>query len=313
MLPPDRILVTGAAGFVGSWLCRRLVEEGRPVMGLLRHQPGPESLFARLGLADKVELIGADDADGFDRLQDFAPTTVVNLAGSSQVAVARADPAAAFRANTAFVWELLDGLRQLDRPPAIVHASTEMVYGAGHADAFREADHLEPLAPYAASKAAAEIVMRSYGATYSIPVVIVRFGNIYGPGDPNQTRLIPDLTRAFAAKRAPQLREGRSIRSYLHVEDAVDALLHLSASARRDGVRSEVFNVAGGQPFTNLDVAMLAREASGRSDIDIVVGQMPGSSVQVASIAKIRNALDWQPRIGLAEGLRRIMQQEARP
>lgn len=309
----DRVLVTGAAGFVGSWLCRRLIDDGKAVAGLVRNHPAEQSLFARLGLMDQVDVWPASDTQHFSkRLESFKPTTVINLAGQSQIGAARENPAEAFRTNTAFAWELLDVLRQMEQPPALVHASTEAVYGSKGESRFREPDCAATLAPYAASKAAAEIVVRCYGATYDMPVVIVRFGNIYGPGDPNEARLIPDLTRSFAAEQPPRLREAHSVRTYLHVDDAVDALLHLAAHARDESIRGEVFNVAGERPYTNLEVARLAREASGRADIRIVVGDAPSRTVQHASTEKIRRMLDWHPRIDLADGLRQIASQEAK-
>ncbi|GJE60970.1 dTDP-glucose 4,6-dehydratase 2 [Methylobacterium trifolii] len=308
---PERVLVTGAAGFVGAWLCRRLLAERCAVAGLVRSPPAGNGLFARLCLADGVDLWIAEETDLSARIRAFAPTAVVNLAGCSQVSVARADPAAAFRANTAFLWELLDALRLLAKPPAFIHASTEAVYGTGTGGGFREGDPTAPLGPYAASKAAGEIVVRSYAATYGLPTVIVRFGNIYGPGDPNHARLVPDLTRSFATDRPVRLRDGRSVRSYLHVDDAVDALLRLVAQAGRPDIRGEVFNVAGERAYTNLDVAQLARAASGRLSADIIVDEALDSTVQFASTEKIRRVLDWQPRISLADGLSGIAQEEA--
>jgi CDP-glucose 4,6-dehydratase len=305
----NRVLVTGAAGFVGSWLCRRLVNAGHEVTGLVRSRPASDGLFARLGLSTSVTLHEIDAASLQERVATIMPDTIVNLAGQSQVSSANQGPSRTFSANTAFVWELLDAVRQLGGRPSIVHASSDLVYGETKGRPASEDDPAVIAAPYGASKVAGELVARCFVKTYHLPIVIARFGNIYGPGDPNTSRLIPDVMQRLSAGMPPYLRNGRAVRSYLYIDDAVDAILRLAEGAQEPGVTGEVFNVAGETGYSTIEVVQLARITFGREDIEPVVEDKAASEdlIKLSSIDKMTRMLGWRPTVSLAQGLKRML------
>jgi CDP-glucose 4,6-dehydratase len=308
IVPGSQILVTGAAGFVGSWLCRRLVDDGHEVTALVRRPPEPESLFQRLGLLDTVRVIQSSDPTELSTLIGAAaPQAVVNLAGMSQVRDAIADPAAAFEANVGYLGWLLRAVDGLPgAKPVVVQASTDFVYGETGAEPVPESAALRAAGPYEASKAASELLARSFARARNLPVVIARFGNIYGPGDGNRQRLIPRTIARVKAGEPADLRDGGlAVRAYLHVDDAVEAIRALIVRGRDPGVAGEAFNIAGGRGYPSLEIAQLIHEALGRADLQpLVRNDAPGEiSVKVSRIDKARDALGFKPSVPLGRGL----------
>lgn len=299
------VLVTGAAGFVGAWLCRKLLDAGAAVTGTVRHAPGPGSLFERLGLQGAVTLVTDARPPTREFVAALRPGRVFNLAGQAEARVALADPGASFEANAAYVWRLLDALRFGAPDACIVHASTDGVYGEAGADAATEDTPLRATGPYEASKAAGDLAARSYAAAYGMNVTVARLGNVYGPGDPHRSRLVPSLVDALAAGRAPALRTATAVRSYVHVDDATDALVLLAARAGEAGVRGAAFNVTSTAFHSTLEVARLAAAACGRPDLaPVVEGNAGGElSVKRSSPDRIAARLGWRARVGLRDGL----------
>lgn len=311
-----RAFVTGASGFVGSWLCRCLADLGVLVTATLRRPPDPAGLFARLGLASDplVAPIIAPDPAAAD-LRQAAPDAVFHLAGLSQAAEARADPARAFEANARGTWRLLDAVRVAGVAAVTVIASTEAVYGpiGGHGNERTATEHDRPRAggPYELSKLAAESAALAFAST-GMPVTIARLGNLYGPGDPNQARIIPSLVAAVRAGEAPVLKSPWSVRSYLAMRDGVEGLIAL-ASADPGLTRGRPFNIVSSRPIATVDLARLVLAAAGRPDIEprLLVPEGGGdTSVRMSSNAFARETLGWDERISLSHGLRDLLELE---
>jgi CDP-glucose 4,6-dehydratase len=306
----ERFLVAGAAGFVGSWLCRRLVDDGQDVIALVRKKPPPDGLFAKLNLFGQVDVYQLGNGPLATQLASIAPDKIINLAGQSQVRSDMGHVAPTFVANTAFLWELLDACRAAGIKASVVQASSAAVYGGSMVTPANEDTALCATGPYEASKAAAEIVTRSFAATYDLPVVVARLSNVYGPGDPNRNRLIPDIMGALRAGRRPELRGGgRSIRDYLYVDDAIDAILLLAQHVQEKGIRGEVFNIASGDSYATLEVAHLACKICRQENVEpLVKDENPHeTSVIRCSTEKILHKLGWRARITLPEGLERLV------
>ncbi len=167
--------------------------------------------------------------------------------------------------------------------------------------------------PYDVSKAAADLLARSYWHTFEVPVAVTRFANLYGGGDTNRSRLVPEAVCAALAGRSPVVRsDGSPERDFLYVEDAVRAYLAIwSALGPWPGQRGEAFNAGGGTPHRVRDVvALICRLAGGCVEPDIRGRGTPDGEIdrQWVDYSKLRDLTGWEPLVSLEEGLRRTIE-----
>ena len=216
----DTALVTGAQGFAGSWLCRTLLERDRRVVGLDRGDPRISGLEL-LGIERDVELVKGELADGAQISRTLAGAgveAVFHLGAQTLVGRANASPVPTFESNVRGTWTLLEACREVEVATVVV-ASSDKAYGPHQELPYREEAALQPIFPYDVSKAAADLIARSYWHTYGLPVAVTRFANLYGGGDLNSSRLIPEAVGAALEGRRPVLRsDGSPERDFLFVE-----------------------------------------------------------------------------------------------
>ena len=308
-------LVTGARGFVGAWLAKGLLERGARVTSYDRRpRSGRPSILAMLGVDGEVDEVEGDlvDRELLDGvLAEREIDTVFHLAAETIVGTVQADPVEGFESNVRGTWTVLQACREAG-VGRVVFASSDKAYGAHDELPYREDFPLQPTAPYEASKAAADLIARSYWSSYGLPVAVTRFANIYGGGDLNFSRLIPEAASAAVDGRAPVLRsDGTPERDFLYVEDAVSAYLTIAAGLDRDDVRGEAFNAGGGRPYPVGEViAIIARLADTGVEPDIRGTGNPEGEIdrQFVDPEKIRDRLGWAPAVELEEGLRRTIE-----
>jgi CDP-glucose 4,6-dehydratase len=323
-----RALVTGAHGFVGSHLARALLERGEDVRVLDRPAPrladvGGERLSGLdlLGIRDEVELAEADlrDADAVAAAVEGIDSAY-HLAAQTIVGVARESPLETFEVNVRGAWNVFEACRAHGVERA-VFASSDKAYGSSPELPYREDFPLRASYPYDASKAAADMIARSYATAYGVPLAVTRFANVYGGGDLNFTRLIPETVVAVIEGRAPQIRsDGSPERDFLHVEDAVSAYLAIAA-ALDGGAAGEAFNAGGERPHSVREVVELIAEAAGSEvEPDFQGAGNPDGEIdrQFVDSSKLRELTGWRPAVGLEEGLRGTLEwyrehPEARP
>ena len=264
--------VTGASGLVGRHLMTALGDEAVAV--------------------DRASLPAVPAVD-----------VVFHLAAKTIVSEAWRDPAATFEANVALTWRLLEAAREAGVRRVVV-ASSGQVYAPSAAVPTPEDAAIEPDGPYPASKAAADLLARSFGAPPE--VVVARLANVYGAGDRETTRLVPGTVGAVLEGRAPVIRgDGSAARDMLHVDDAVSALLALA----RKGVPGEAYNVGTGRPASVREVVDAVLAAAGSDLVPVVEGgRPPGEGGRRALDAtKLREATGWEPRVSLGEGVARVL------
>jgi CDP-glucose 4,6-dehydratase len=312
-----RALVSGAHGFVGSHLALGLLRGGDEVRVLDRPAPreadvgGPRaSGLDLLGIRDEVELAEGDlrDAEAVERAVAGCDS-VFHLAAQTIVGAARRSPFETFEVNVRGAWNVFEACRS-QGTQRVVFASSDKAYGASPELPYREDFPLRATYPYDASKAAADTIARSYATAYDQPIAITRFANVYGGGDLNFTRLIPETVVALLDGRRPQIRsDGSPERDFLYVDDAVSAYLAI-AGALGDGATGEAFNAGGERPHPVREVVELIAEAAG-SDIEPEFhgGGNPDGEIdrQFVDSAKLRALTGWRPRVGLEDGLRRTL------
>ena len=280
-------------------------------MVALRRDVEPDSRFRTEGIEDRCIVAMADltDHDAMVRvLNEHEVAEVFHLAAQTIVSTANRSPLATWEANVRGTWSLLEACRSLGTVRKIVVASSDKAYGDHVELPYREDFALQPRYPYDASKACADLIARSYAHTYSLPIAVTRLANIYGPGDVNWSRLVPDTARALAAGERPVIRsDGTPERDYLYVEDAVDAYLAIAASLDRPQFHGRAWNAGWGRPIKVVDLVRTLIEVSGVAvEPDLHGTGTPHGEIdrQYLDSSAIRAELGWEPRWELAEGLR---------
>jgi CDP-glucose 4,6-dehydratase len=309
-------LVTGGRGFAGAWLARALLESGDDVVCFDRTPlpDGRPSTLALLGLEGEVRDVEGDLRDANAVREAIAAggvDSVFHLAAQVLVNTAAESPEATFDSNVRGTWTLLEACRELDIQRVVV-ASSDKAYGAHDELPYREDFALQPTAPYEASKAAADLIARSYWPSYGVPVAVTRFANLYGGGDTNWSRLVPEAVVAAVDGRSPVLRsDGSPERDFLYVEDAAAAYLAIAAALDRDEVRGEAFNAGGGSPHPVGDVVRTITRLAGTDvEPDIQGSGNPEGEIdrQYVDPAKLQELTGWSPAVSLEEGLSRTIE-----
>lgn len=302
MIRPKRILVTGAGGFVGANLVRRLVEDGHRVTGVLA--PGGDQWRVN-GLQERTELVDVDlrDQDAVRRLvHRVAPEWTFHLAAHGAYSWQQ-DARRILDTNLMATVALIDVCREFGCD-AFVHAGSSSEYGfKDHAPS--EEELTEPNSRYAVAKAAASLFC-GYVARYEqFPAVTLRLYSVFGPYE-DPRRLVPAVVINARRNELPPLVAPEVARDFVWVDDVVEAfLLAAEAAGSRRGT---VYNVGSGVQTSMAELVDIARRVL---DIDAepTWGSMPerawDATSWVADNRRIQEELGWQPRTDLAEGLRR--------
>jgi CDP-glucose 4,6-dehydratase len=307
------VLVTGAQGLVGSWLAAALLDAGDEVVAVERDRP-PIGALELHGIAERVTRVAGDVTDGafVERvLADYEVQDVFHLAAQTLVGTARRAPVATFEVNVAGTWTVLDACRRVGVERVVV-ASSDKAYGPASRLPSREEDPLRARHPYDASKAAADIIARSYWHTYGLPVAVTRLANVYGGADLNASRLVPEAVAAALTGRPPVLRsDGTPERDFLHVEDAVAAYLAIRDALGRGAARGAALNAGSGRAWPVGELVRLVCQIAG-SDVepDIRGAGTPAGEIsrQLVDASRLRALTGWEPRLELEEGLRRTVE-----
>lgn len=303
------VLVTGAQGFVGSWLVRRLLDLGAEVVVPAR-QADESSLFRREGLDERCKSVQVELADVRSLvrvLNELGIEMVFHLAARTISGEAAREPLEAFEVNVRGTFNLLEACRSLRTATAIVVASSYHAYARDSGLALREDAPLGTSGPYEVSKGCTDLISRCYADTFELPVAVTRLANVYGGGDLNFSRLVPDAARALVSGKRPVIRSsGVQERDFLYVEDAVDAYIAVADSLERHELAGRAWNAGSGTPLSVRELVSRFAAAGGR-DLEPEVQGEPDGEVdrQYLDSGAIRDELGWAPRVGLDEGLQR--------
>ncbi|WP_278621190.1 dTDP-glucose 4,6-dehydratase, partial [Ectopseudomonas oleovorans] len=257
-----RILVTGGAGFIGSALIRHLIQHtGHQVLNLdkLTYAGNLESL-APVDDNPRYRFVQADIADSpvvAQTLAEFQPDAIMHLAAESHVDRSIDGPAAFIQTNIVGTYSLLESTRaywlglSAERKAAFRfhHISTDEVYGSlGAEGLFTEETPYAPNSPYSASKAASDHLVRAWGETYGLPILVTNCSNNYGPYQFPEKLIPVVMLNALAGKPIPIYGQGVNIRDWLFVEDHASALLLVATT----GKPGETYNIGGNAELTNI-------------------------------------------------------------
>ncbi|PWE18693.1 dTDP-glucose 4,6-dehydratase [Marinicauda salina] len=322
-----RILVTGGAGFIGSAVVRRAIEDrGYSVVNVdsLTYAANPDNLAdvenSPLYAFEKVDIRDAGEVARI--FETFAPDAVMHLAAESHVDRSIDGPLNFVDTNVMGTGVLLTAARdywsELDEARRerfrFHHISTDEVYGTlGDDGYFTEETRYQPNSPYAASKAASDLLVRAWGETYGLPVVITNCSNNYGPYQFPEKLIPVVILKAISGQPIPIYGAGTNVRDWLFVEDHAEALL----TVLEKGELGEIYNVGGDNEARNIDLVKticaildeVRPDEAGRYERLITfVTDRPGHDKRYAiDAAKIKRELNWSPSVTLEEGLRQTV------
>ena len=304
-----RAFVTGATGLVGSWLCRRLLDDGAQVVALVRDWD-PQSELIRSGDIKRCSVVSGclEDYPTLVRaIAEHETDTVFHLGAQAIVGTALISPLATFESNIRGTYNLLEACRvHRDLVQRTVVASSDKAYGDSEVLPYIEAMPANGRHPYDVSKSCTDLLAQTYAASYGLNLAVARCGNIFGGGDLNWSRIVPGTIRSVLEGKAPVLRsDGSFIRDYIYVEDVVDAYLALAEGAGREGVRGEAFNFSPQRPLTVLEITRAVLAAMDRPDLEPVILNQARAEIrdQYLDAGKAARVLGWEPRYALEEGL----------
>ena len=305
-----RILITGGAGFIGSYLCEKYTKEGHTVLCLDNFLSGNLLNVRHLLIHQNFKLIKGDILD-FDLLERISRDVDVIFHLAAQIHVDRSyvEPRLTFEINVMGTQNVLEVARIFD-VKKIVHASTSEVYGSAQYVPIDEKHPLDAPHPYGASKIAADRMCHAYVTTYSMNISIPRFFNIFGPRqrDIGYGGVISIFTRRILNDMPPVIYgDGRQTRDYTYIEDAVRAFdLILNHNARLDPT-----NIGTGKEVSIIDLANLIIDLCGKKKtikpihVEPRIGEV---KKLIANTMKAKEILKWKPKYELKEGLKAFIQ-----
>lgn len=306
----SRILVTGGAGFIGSNFIRYMVNkyseyeiinlDDLTYCGNLENLKDIENKdnysFVKGNICDKSVV------DELVEKSDY----VINFAAESHVDRSISDPEIFIKSNVLGTQVLLNAAKQYG-VEKYIQISTDEVYGSlGKTGYFKETTPLQPNSPYSASKASGDLITRSYGETFGLPINITRCSNNYGPFQFPE-KLIPlMISNALEDKKLPVYGDGKNVRDWLHVYDhcqAIDLVLH-------DGKLGEVYNIGGNNEKQNIEIVklILSQLDKDESLIEFVTDRLGHDRRYAIDSNKIQNDLGWSPKYSFDVGIEQTIQ-----
>ena len=306
-------IVTGGAGFIGSTLVDRLLEDGRDVVAVDNFDPYYSAQRKRSHLesasrSSRFRLVELDirDGEGVGRLvRDIQPEAIAHLAARAGVRPSIDDPAGYAEVNVVGTVHWLEAARKLSVPPRFVYASSSSVYGNRTDGPFRETDSVDrPVSPYAASKKACELMAASTHHLHGLPITGLRLFTAYGPRNRPDLAIAKFATLIDRGEPVPMFGDGSSMRDYTFVADIADGIAR--ALDRADGLH--LYNLGNASPVSLRTMIAELGNALGRTPLIQQLPPQPGDVGQThADITSARRELGYDPRTTLADGLRQFV------
>jgi UDP-glucuronate 4-epimerase len=311
-----KLLVTGAAGFIGMHSCMRLLERGHEVFGidnlnayydpalkrarLERLRPFPGFTFEKIDIADERATSAVFESKRYD--------AVLHLAAQAGVRYSLENPMAYVSSNVAGFLNILEGCRR-SRVAHLCYASSSSVYGANTELPFREEHRVDsPVSMYAATKRANELMAYSYGELYGLASTGLRFFTVYGPwGRPDMALFI--FTRAILEGRPIRVFNGGDmLRDFTYIDDIVDAVTAIVERPHPGSPKSRLFNVGHGSPVKLMDFVRAVETALGaKAQIELAPMQQGDVQATYASTEKLRAEIGYAPATPVATGVERFV------
>lgn len=306
-----RVFVTGATGFVGAHITKHLIELGANVTVLIERCDS-SSYFSICGLDKKVNVYYGDISNGQlieQIIVEQKIEVIFHLAAVALQDLAYKMPKVTFQVNIVGTYNILDAARlHTDTVKAVLVASSDKVYGDSDILPYTENNLLQGSNPYDVSKVCQDMLARSFYHSYGLPVVVGRFGNIYGPGDNNFNRLIPGTVQKLENGEAPVIRHpanGVFKRDFLYISDIVNAYMYMLYNIEKENVVGNAFNFGTGIATDIETVVNKIKSIMKCESIASVVQQSEVSEILVQQLDATRafERIGWKAEYSLDEGL----------
>jgi len=303
-------LVTGGAGFIGSQLVKELVELGAKTIVLDLKSSSPILFPLIKRRSNNLKIIQGNVCNRVlvkEILQNYKIDNIFHLAAQAIVGVAIKNPRRTLKTNIEGTWNLLEVVRSFKNPPRVVIASSDKAYGSHERIPYTEEAALKGTAPYDVSKSCADLICQMYYKTYCLPVCVTRCGNVFGNGDLNFSRLIPDAIRSTFYNRMFVIRsDGSYCRDYIYIKDIVNAYLFLAQNMEKRDVWGQAFNFGNNRPRSVLEVVKIIFHLTGKKDLQLKVLGKAKDEIKNQSLSSIkaRKILGWEPKYTFEKGLK---------
>ena len=306
-----RVLITGYEGFLGSHLTRTLLNYGAKICGLDIKTRRKQTILSSKELK-RINIIKGS-VENFSLVSKIINenkiTFVFHLAARSLVNECLTKPVRGFATNIKGTWNVLEAARNNKRIEAVIIASSDKAYGSCRNLPYSEDTPLQGNHPYDVSKSCADLIAYTYYHTFGVPVVITRCGNIYGPGDFNFSRIVPDAIRAALKDKTLVIRsDGKFTRDYVYVDDIVNGYVTLAEKMQKLKLFGEAFNFSDEKPISVLDLVKRIYKITDKKPNYKILNQAKYEiRDQYLSSKKVKSVLRWQPQVTLDEGLKKTI------
>ena len=306
-----RVLITGFEGFLGSNLSKALISLGAGISGLDIRVGRKETILA-VPDYKKITVIKGSVVD-YKLVEKVINKHKINLvfhlAAEAIVGKCHHNPLRTFSANIEGTWNILEVCRNSKTVQSIIIASSDKAYGAHKVLPYTEESPLNGSHPYDASKSCADLIANTYFNTYGLPIAITRCGNIYGPGDFNFSRLIPDAMKSIISNKVLKIRsDGNFVRDYVYVDDIVTGYIKIAELFEKRKLSGEAFNLSDEKPLTVIKLLKEIEKINfGENKLKYKIMNTAKYEIkeQYLSSRKARRILSWKPTSSLDAGLRK--------
>lgn len=311
-----KILVTGAAGFIGMYTAKRLLEQGHKVVGLdnlnsyyepelkqyrlAQLTPFEHFTFVQLDLADRDGIAELFTSNKFDR--------VIHLAAQAGVRYSIENPFAYVDSNLVGMMTILEGCRN-NNVKHLVYASSSSVYGMNDKMPFSEDDQVDnPVSLYAATKKANELMAHSYAKLYKIPVTGLRFFTVYGPaGRPDMAPWL--FTEAILQDKPIKVfNHGKMMRDFTYIDDIVEGIIRIQDKAPNSDIPYSLFNIGNNEPIQLSRFISAIEAATGKNAQKTMLDMQPGDVERTyADTARLESAVGYKPQTEIEQGIQKFV------
>ena len=305
------VLITGYEGFLGSWLSKTLLKSKANIFGLdiLTHRKETiltsedlQHIYITKGSVENYSLVS-------NIIEKNKIELIFHLAAKALVGECLNNPLKSFSTNIKGTWNILEISRNCNTIKAIIIASSDKAYGNNKNLPYREDFPLMGNHPYDVSKSCADLLASTYFHTYGLPVCITRCGNIYGLGDFNFSRIVPDTMLSIAKRKSLVIRsDGKFTRDYVYIEDIVRGYILLAENLQKLMLSGEAFNFSNESPISVLELVKKIYQLDNRKVNCEILNQVRAEiKDQYLSAKKAKKVLGWKSKYTLEEGLKKTI------